>query len=89
MRCLFSTTHFVYLFIPAIAVVELFDSAAGVHELLLTREEGVALIADINGDDISLLRSAGLKGITASANDFYSSVLGMDRFFHDEVPRNL
>lgn len=85
MRCLFSTTHFVYLFIPVIAVVELFDSAAGVHELLLTREEGVTLIADINGDDIRLFRSAGLERITASAYNFRFSVLGMDRFFHDCV----
>lgn len=85
MRCLFSTTHFVYLFIPAIAVVELFDSAAGIHELLLARKEGVALIADINGDDIRLLRRAGLERITASAYNFRFSVLGMDRLFHDCV----
>jgi hypothetical protein len=48
--------------------LEALDTAGGVHELALTRVEGVACAADFQ-QDVALVRGAGLKSRTAGALD--------------------
>ena len=57
---------------------------AGVYQLLLTREEGVALGANVN-DDV-LLGGAGLNDIAAGTADRGLLVVGMDALFHVVSP---
>ena len=65
-------------------LVELGHASAGVHQLLLTREEGVALGANVN-DDV-LLGGAGLNDIAAGTADRGLLVVGMDALFHVVSP---
>ena len=83
MRCYYSTTHFRFqLFIPIVAVVELFYPAAGIDKLLFAGEERMALGADIDGNNVGLLGSARFKSIAACTDDSCFSVLGMNGIFH-------
>ena len=86
MRCRDSTTHFLSLFGSVKAFVELFDSTAGINELLLAGKERMALGADIDGNNVGLLGSARFKGIAARTDNCRFSVLGMDGFFHVRTP---
>ena len=64
----------------AVTLLETVNTSAGIDELLLTREEGVALGANF---DLQLtLNGAGLKSITASATNDRLAVLRMDSFLH-------
>ena len=65
-------------------LVELGHASAGIYQLLLTREEGVALGANVN-DDV-LLGGAGLNDIAAGTADRGLLVLGMDALFHVVSP---
>ena len=62
-------------------LVEALDASAGIDQLLLTREERVALGADFNLQ--LLLGRAGGEGLAAYAADDCFAVLGMDAFLHD------
>ena len=57
-------------------LLEAINTSAGVYQLLLAREEGVALGANVN-DDI-LLGGAGLNDISAGTAARGLLVLGMD-----------
>ena len=63
------------LLIQIETLLEAINTSAGVYQLLLTREEGVALGANVN-DDI-LLGGAGLNDIAAGTADRGLLVLGM------------
>ena len=65
-------------------LLEAINTSAGVYQLLLTREEGVALGANVN-DDI-LLGGAGLNDIAAGTADRGLLVVGMDALFHVVSP---
>ena len=65
-------------------LLEAINTSAGVYQLLLAREEGVALGANVN-DDI-LLSGAGLNDIAAGTADRGLLVLGMDALFHVVSP---
>ena len=68
----------------AVALLEAINASAGVYQLLLTREEGVALGANVN-DDV-LLGGAGLNDIAAGTADRGLLVVGMDALFHVVSP---
>src|SRR5262245_10756141 len=59
---------------------ETLDAAGGVDELLLAREEGMALAADLDAQ--LLLRGACRPGLAAGAVDQDGVQLGMDVRFH-------
>ena len=61
-------------------LVELGRASVGVHQVLLTREEGVTLRADFHLD-ITLGRTC-LNHITAGASNRSLLIIGMDSFLH-------
>ena len=61
-------------------LVELGHASAGIHQLLLTREEGVTLRADFHLD--ILLGRTCLNHITAGACNRSLLIIGMDSFLH-------
>ena len=61
-------------------LVELGHASAGIHQLLLAREEGVTLRADFHLD-ITLGRTC-LNHITAGASNRSLLIIGMDSFLH-------
>ena len=61
-------------------LVELFNAAAGVDELLLASIEGMALGADFNRD--VLTGGASLYDCAARTFDGGGLIVGMDTFFH-------
>ena len=58
------------------------DSTCGIHNLLLTSEEWMTLVADFNLDRV--LRSAGDELISTSTADTALYVIGMDFGFHSQ-----
>ena len=68
------------LLVQAELLVELGNASAGVHQLLLTREEGVTLRADFHLD--LLLGRTCLNHITAGASNSSLLIIGMDSFLH-------
>ena len=62
-------------------LVETLNTSTGINQLLLAREERVALGADFNGD--ILLRGKNLHNIAAVAGDGGLFAYGMDAFLHD------
>jgi hypothetical protein len=61
-------------------LLEAFDAAGGVDELLLAGVEGVADAADFDLDVLEV--RAGFEGVSAGAADFRKVVLGVDFLFH-------
>src|SRR6185312_14671579 len=64
-----------------VLLAELVDAAGGVHDLLLTRVEGVAVRADL---DLQIMPQgrARLEGVAAGAADGNLFVLGVGGRFH-------
>ena len=60
---------------------ELINASAGINELLLTREERMALRADVE-TDVSAFSGTGYKGFSACANYLGLLVIRMDSFLH-------
>ena len=73
-------TLFALLVDVGVTLLELVHAAAGVHQLLLAGEVGVALGADFNLQ--FLLGGTGGESLTAYATDDGLAVLGMDAFLH-------
>src|SRR5262245_20959553 len=71
--------------LQAVLLAEAVDAAAGVHDLLLARVEGVAVRADF---DLKVLaeRRARLEGVATAAGHRDLGVLGMNTFFHGVSP---
>src|SRR5438045_5506018 len=65
----------------AVALVEAVNAARRVNQLLLAREERVALRADFDVD-VALLRRARLERAAAGAVDVRRVVVGMDSLLH-------
>src|SRR6266545_2985100 len=63
-----------------VTLPEALHTAGGIHELLLPREEGMALAADLQAQ--LLLRGAGRPGLTAGAVHEDLVKLGVDIRFH-------
>lgn len=68
------------LLIQAVALLEHVNTPAGIDELLLAREERMALGANFNVD--ILLRGSGLNHIPACAGNSRLLILGMNLFLH-------
>src|SRR4029453_12067428 len=68
------------LFLLLVAPCETLDAAGGVDELLLAREERVALGADLETQ--VLARRPGHELLAASAADGHFLVFGMDALLH-------
>ena len=73
--------HTKLLFACFKTLLELVDSSAGIDELLLTREERVALRANFNLD-LSALGRSGYDLGSASAGNRALFVRGMQSLFH-------
>jgi hypothetical protein len=76
----FAAAAFLKLLFDVVLPAETLNPSGGVHQLLLTRKEGVA-----GGTDLHLNVPGGGTGfdnIAASAGNFGEFVLGMDAFFH-------
>ena len=71
-----------YLFVgfQTKALVETFDTAAGVHQLLFTGEERMALGTDFHTD--IRFRLTCLDHVTASAGNGGLCIVRMDSLFH-------
>jgi hypothetical protein len=64
-----------------VLALEALDPTCGIHNLLLTSEEWVALVADFDLD--RFLRSAGDELVSASTTDATLDVIWMDFGLHD------
>jgi len=62
------------------ALLELVHAASGINKFLLTRVEGMALIAD--ADDGDRLNGAGLDHVTARATNLGFAIVRMNVSFH-------
>lgn len=67
------------------SLLEALDASAGVDQLLLTCEEGVAVGADFNTQ--VLLCGACYEGVATCACNCCLLVVGMDSLFHSISPR--
>ena len=65
--------------------LELVNTSADVNKLLLTREEGMALGANINSQ-IAALSGLGFYNFAACTFDLANFVAGMDSVFHFHIP---
>jgi hypothetical protein len=65
----------------AVLAPELIDPAAGIENLLLAGVERMAGGADFNVQ-FAAQRGSGRELVSATANDLYVAVLGMDSLFH-------
>ena len=68
--------------VEIVSLLELIDTATGVNEFLLAGEIGMALGANFNSKFVALLCCACLEGVTASADNVYGMVIGMNTLFH-------
>ena len=68
-----------------VALLELLDASARLNVTLTSREERMALRADI--DTQILLRRTGRERIAAATRHRRLEVLGMNAFFHVDTPR--
>ena len=68
--------------LKTISLFELIDTSTGINQLLLAREEGVAVAANIYFQYFTIFGRAGLEGSTASASYRYFVIFGMNVRFH-------
>jgi len=61
--------------------LEAVDTAGGIHQLLLAREERVAGGADFHAD-VAFVRRLSLERVAAGANHVHRSISGMNSSFH-------
>ncbi len=66
-----------------IFLLETLDAARRVDQLLLSREEGVAIGANFNTEHVALDGRASLEGVSASAVDGYRVIIGVDTGLHN------
>jgi hypothetical protein len=66
--------------------IEAFDAACGVEQLLLAREEWVAVGANFDAQHVALHCGLGLERMSASAVNVNFVVVGMDAGFHCYLP---
>src|SRR5208282_3572790 len=71
-----------FLFRRGVLLVEAFDAAGGVNQLLLAGEEGMAVRADFELQDVAFVRGARLEDVAAGAGHGHFVVVGMNAGFH-------
>jgi hypothetical protein len=68
-----------------VLLLEAFDAAGGVNQLLLTREKWMALRADFDADQLTFAGGASLKRASAGAMDRDGMIIGVNSFFHERL----
>ena len=66
----------------SVSFLEFIDTSAGIHELLSSRKEGMALAADIHFQNLDVLRRARFESFPASAHHGNLVIVGMNFGFH-------
>jgi hypothetical protein len=64
-----------------VLAAEALDAAGGIHQLLLSGEEWMAVGADFNAD-VAFIGRAGCKGVTARTVHTYFVIIRMNSCFH-------
>jgi hypothetical protein len=78
------STWFSNLLRKIVFAFEFVYAATGIHEFLLTREERMAVGANLYAE--SLLDGSGFKLVAASAGNFYDVVVRMNTLLHLFAP---
>src|SRR5271170_832596 len=68
-----------------IFLLESLDAAGRINQLLLAREEWVALRADFDADQLALCCRASLKRTAAGAMHRDGVIIGVNSFFHERL----
>ena len=66
----------------SVSFLELIDTSAGIHQLLLAREERMAVAANIHLHDVPVFRGSRLERSAAGTNYRYFVIFGMYIGFH-------
>ena len=68
--------------LKTISLFELIDTSTGINQLLLAREERMAIAANIYFHNVAVFRRTGLKSSSTSASYSYFVIFGMNICFH-------
>ena len=68
--------------LKTISLFELIDTSTGINQLLLAREERMAVAANIHFQHFALFRRAGFESSSTSASYGYFVIFGMYISFH-------
>ena len=68
--------------LKTISLFELIDTSTGINQLLLAREERMAIAANIYFENVAFFRRARLESSSTSASYSYFVIFGMDISFH-------
>ena len=68
--------------LKTISLFELIDTTTGINQLLLAREERMAIAANIHLQNFTIFRRASLERSSTSASYSYFVIFGMDISFH-------
>ena len=71
-----------FLPLHTVSFLELIDTTTGIHQLLLAREERMAIAANIHFHDVPLFGGARLEGSSARTDYCYFVIFGMYISFH-------
>ena len=68
--------------LKTISLFELIDTSTGINQLLLAREEGMAVAANIYLQNVAFFRRTGFERSSTSASNSYFVIFGMNISFH-------
>ncbi len=68
--------------LKTISLFEFIDTSTGINQLLLAREERMAIAASIYFENFALFRRAGFESSSTSASNGYFVIFRMDISFH-------
>ena len=68
--------------LKTISLFELIDTSTGINQLLLAREERMAITANIHFHYVTVFRRARLESCSTSASYSYFVIFGMNIRFH-------
>lgn len=68
--------------LKTISLFELIDTSTGINQLLLAREERMAIAANIYLHNVAVFRRAGFESSSTSASYSYFVIFGMNICFH-------
>ena len=68
--------------LKTISLFELVDTSTGINQLLLAREERMAIAANIYFQHFAFFRRAGFESSSTSASNGYFVIFRMDISFH-------
>ena len=68
--------------LKTISLFELIDTSTGINQLLLAREEGMAVAANIYLQNVAFFRRTSFERSSTSASNSYFVIFGMNISFH-------